>query len=476
MMMNGATAIAIAICWGLPALAYVYGADALRSVRSFALSLVCVRFAATIMQALIGGSLSTWLTGVAVLYAIGLIGAHMTAMYFAKHHSGQAGLTGAAIDSLRMRRAPNRTTRIKDRGYYNYYNGHEVLDLRYAHQKLRELGCNSFIFLCGDSSFDNKHWFFSKARQSTSNATRTTDSIQENEMRDDAITASAVNGYEEVLISSSNQRTAPRMAKDVCYWLNLHAAGDRDVCTIMSAVEASTAADRCEHQLLTQDEFIRDTLTEDDYVLMSVCGNDIAMAPTLATIVNIGLLCYSPFWLIWLGLAPGYAHIVRWLGSMLTKYVGQLTEKTKPRKVVVCMIYYPDVTPAGGWADGTLGLLLYRRWAAPGMLQFVIRTLYRTLAAALERERRPGGALEGLEVVPFPLFEVLDGQTSADYNQRVEPSVQGGEKMAKALLAELGLGKAEQAAGGGSDRPPARQSASRAHGRAGRSPEGRRRR
>merc|ERR1712087_216414 len=36
----------------------------------------------------------------------------------------------------------------------------------------------------------------------------------------------------------------------------------------------------------------------------------------------------------------------------------------------------------------------------------------------------------GTEVVPFPLFVPLDGKTSADYVERVEPSAQGGRKMA----------------------------------------------
>ena len=43
-------------------------------------------------------------------------------------------------------------------------------------------------------------------------------------------------------------------------------------------------------------------------------------------------------------------------------------------------------------------------------------------------------AIEGTEVVPFPLFRVLDGKTSSDYCQRVEPSPSGGRKMAWALL------------------------------------------
>ena len=80
----------------------------------------------------------------------------------------------------------------------------------------------------------------------------------------------------------------------------------------MSSVEASTAADRCEFRLLTQDKFIRDTVREEDYIIMSVGGNDIAMAPTLATVVNIALLNLSPHWLTLLGLAPGYRHLTSW--------------------------------------------------------------------------------------------------------------------------------------------------------------------
>ena len=34
----------------------------------------------------------------------------------------------------------------------------------------------------------------------------------------------------------------------------------------------------------------------------------------------------------------------------------------------------------------------------------------------------------------FPLFQVLDPKDTNDYDHRVEPSIQGGEKMGKALL------------------------------------------
>ena len=49
-------------------------------------------------------------------------------------------------------------------------------------------------------------------------------------------------------------------------------------------------------------------------------------------------------------------------------------------------------------------------------------------------------SIPGTEVVAFPLFRVLDGSDTRDYLQRVEPSPQGGAKMARALMdAVLGV-------------------------------------
>ena len=42
--------------------------------------------------------------------------------------------------------------------------------------------------------------------------------------------------------------------------------------------------------------------------------------------------------------------------------------------------------------------------------------------------------IPGTEVIPVPFFNVLDGKNSADYIARVEPSSQGGKKMAEYIL------------------------------------------
>ena len=88
------------------------------------------------------------------------------------------------------------------------------------------------------------------------------------------------------------------------------------------------------------------------------------------------------------------------------------------------MIYYPDEAETGSWADGTLGLLGYN--SNPSKLQLLIR---KTFEDAVSQIKIPGST-----VIPLPLYELLDPKDSKDYCQRVEPSPQGGKKMADGIL------------------------------------------
>lgn len=75
----------------------------------------------------------------------------------------------------------------------------------------------------------------------------------------------------------------------------------------------------------------------------------------------------------------------------------------------------------GSWADGVLGTLGYN--SRPARLQALIRRVY---AMATTQVRVPGTT-----VLPCPLFDVLDSSpASRDYVARVEPSAEGGIKMA----------------------------------------------
>ena len=101
------------------------------------------------------------------------------------------------------------------------------------------------IWLSGDSSLDNKHWFFSSTQPKAT------------QMFDPRFTAPALNGYEVALSSPA------RMVQDVSYHLNALAAerpSARPVVTINTACEESSVADR-DRDLLDQDAFLRDHLS-----------------------------------------------------------------------------------------------------------------------------------------------------------------------------------------------------------------------
>eukprot|EP00051_Salpingoeca_urceolata_P005166 m.70860 g.70860 ORF g.70860 m.70860 type:complete len:353 (+) comp14102_c0_seq1:669-1727(+) len=288
--------------------------------------------------------------------------------------------------------------------FYSTYHGHNDDLLADLVSKIRtEDPDRSIVFFAGDSSLDNKHWLSGRS-------------------------ATPCNGYEDYL-------SPGRVPADVCHWLNYELnggggsnAGRGRAVAVNTAVEESTLADRADG-LLAQDQIIRDNLTEKDYIVVSVGGNDIALRPSLRTISNMLVLTSSPMWLLrrakW---APGLAYFVDMFTNKIRAYVEQLTVKHKPSKVAVCMIYYPGLTP-GGWADVTLRTLGYDK--NPEKLQLVIRLLFEALSKRL--------ALEDIEVIPVPLFDVLDPHDSSDYIQRVEPSSTGGHKMAQAFAKALGL-------------------------------------
>lgn len=320
--------------------------------------------------------------------------------------------------------------KVSAANYYSTYFGHDVEYLAEVKKQLLASGKSSVIYLAGDSSLDNKFWFGERAQ--------------------------ALNGYENVLYPAN-------MKTDVCYHLNSEAVrrGLNHVCCLNTAVEATSLNSRACCTLLDQDKFIRDNITSEDTLVVSVGGNDVALTPVLFTILNLLVLswcvpvicldncscacpinthidlgccgCGLPGCLSGglLGWPPGIGYFVDLFKNRVGNYVRRLVGKTKPKKVVICMIYYLDEKATGSWADGMLGCMCYN--AFPYRLQSAIRAMFRL---ATKRIR-----ISGTEVVAFPLFEVLDGKTSSDYLQRVEPSPKGGRKMAVAIMDAI-FGKA----------------------------------
>ena len=214
--------------------------------------------------------------------------------------------------------------------------------------------------------------------------------------------------------------------KDVCYWVNheLYLRNDSTYC-LNAAVEESSLGERYQNGLLTQDQFIQSRLSPDDILIVSVGGNDIALKPSIVTPIHFMMLLFNPFpeWLYYFGLS----HFVDLFKTKIEKFLQELTKNTKPKKVLVCMLYYFDLgDEAWPGAEYALSFAGYYHGGNPERLKRMIRLIFRRATSEIK--------VDGIRIVPVPLFEVLDGSDSKDYAYRVEPSSQGGHKMAKLLL------------------------------------------
>lgn len=310
----------------------------------------------------------------------------------------------------------------KIQNFYDEYHGHLIQDLDKTLTYLRRLKGHgsSFIYLAGDSSLDNKFWFHN--------------------------TCDASNGFQYFL-------DPPTSRMDISHWVNtlLETRGlGANMACINCAVEESSVGSRACGQLLQHDRFIRDHVTSNDVVVVSVGGNDIALKPAPCTILSImALMCCTTnsclehsacghplpcddcccgygagLFSNCSGCPPGYGYMLHLFGTRIQAYVDSLTSKTRPKKVLVCMIYYPDETSGGSWADTTLAALGYN--TNPAKLQILIRKVFNDATRNIK--------IPGCEVVAVPLFAALNPKDTRDYSQRVEPSATGGKKMAELIL------------------------------------------
>jgi hypothetical protein len=342
--------------------------------------------------------------------------------------------------------------------FYCEYHGHLVEHLEVVLPALREStnesnesksssnsdkNSNSLIWTAGDSSLDNKYWF--------------------HDLR------TAVGAYRDIL-------DPPSMNADVTYWLNRLAidrattrsnsnsnsssdtktkTSNTHMATIKTAVEATTIQQRT-WKLLAQDAFLRDNIHPGDTLIVSIGGNDVANAPTPCTIASMLCLVKAPQYCLeeqqtcttctcWTppcnehcwgcgpvatlaccsSMPPCLGYVNHLFGTRTQHYIEALTSKTKPKRILVCMIYYLDETPTPSWAGTALKCLGYDD--DPERLQYLIRKLYVDSTSKIQIQGNT-------TVIPVPLFDVLDGKTSDDYVSRVEPSSQGGKKMAEYLL------------------------------------------
>jgi hypothetical protein len=290
--------------------------------------------------------------------------------------------------------------RINNSWFYFEWRGHKIPDLTaFRATTLSQRPDKPMIYLAGDSSLDNKYWVPSSGPGG------------------ERLTVDVPQIYRATL-----DRAHPK--PDIAFWLN-HFLGDRAT-TINTAVEASTLKER-EKELLEHDEFIRDNIRAEDILIVSVGANDIALRPTLATMRHMLQLAWlTPRSSLEKGTAWSLGHFTDMFKDQVEAYISKIVEKQKPRAIVVCMIYCPLEAGASkqqSWAGPQLGMLGYNRF--PRHLQAAIKQMYELATKKVQ--------IPGVKVVPCALFEAMDGKREEDYTARVEPSAEGGRKVALKL-------------------------------------------
>lgn len=295
----------------------------------------------------------------------------------------------------------NNIDSLTTRDYYSEYHGHLIPHLQHVVNELKNKNDNNnprpTIYLIGDSSMDNKYW------------------LPNNRMR------KAINGYENI-------NGFKRMKPDVAYFVNKYCKESKvinDHFCVNAAIEESTLNDRPGDHLMSHDEFVRDNIQPEDILICSLGGNDIALKPTCGTIFNIAMLLkLNTYNMIDSGWSFGLGHFINLFKNETTKYLNKVCSKNKPKIILVNTIYYLDEKKGGSWADNTLNILGYND--NPEKLQLCIRKIFEYATSQIK--------IDGVKVIPVPMYEILNGKDTKDYVARVEPSVQGGDKLGKAFV------------------------------------------
>lgn len=232
----------------------------------------------------------------------------------------------------------------------NYY-GHIISDLQIILTHFKKKRDISFVWLCGDSSLDNKYWAYG--------------------------TGYALNGFEEIL---------HHMPLDVGYHLNKECKNNNSKKVVLNcAVEESTLGERIVSstnvKLTPHDIFIQQNIGKKDVLVVSLGANDIALKWDFWTVYNaVKLYCLNSQKSIENDISKcwGGPYFIDLFKNKTQQYLTVMLSKTLPSKVIVCCIYFPDentYTWGGSWANYLLRMLMYD--TNPTILQSVIKGIYK---------------------------------------------------------------------------------------------------
>lgn len=266
--------------------------------------------------------------------------------------------------------------------YYSTYYGHTYEDLVLLLKSFK----NNKIFLAGDSTLDNKSWL-------------------------EGPNVTSVNEYRELLES---------MRPDISYHINkLCQNQNLPFTSINCAVEEAGITDK--NNLNVQDRFIRDNITSEDILVVSLGGNDLVLKKIMTIIGELfGILFVKSTEDILANFKDYIPNIIELFTIKLQAYITELTSINKPKQVIVCGMYYPCKVVSESWANNMLNILRYD--TEYNKIHTIIDIIYKECICKLNN------------VTPLSLSDVLDYTSSDDYVARVEPSETGGKKIAQAII------------------------------------------
>jgi len=327
-----------------------------------------------------------------------------------------------SIKSNKSKKVPTHTICAQD--FYAEHCGHPYSYLKLIHLYLKRTK-SQFIWLVGDGTIDNKHWLYTMNKKKLG------------AMHHEDYTRDAVNGYGDVL----NPR---RMVMDVNYWMNVELEKIAPhMASINFAIDETGVSERVDDikgwvktskaKMKPQDQHVIDYVGPRDTIVCSVGGFDIAGWPSSKTIGSIiSVLGLGNEKTISDGTAMGMAQLIKIFKDKTQAYIELLTSKTRPKRVVISMVYYLDENADfQGWASNTFSIVGASAASRLDLnkLRLIVKSVYKLATCQIK--------IPGIEIIPCPLFDVLDGKDSRDYACFTQPSIQGSGKIARKYIQVL---------------------------------------
>jgi hypothetical protein len=321
---------------------------------------------------------------------------------------------------------------------------------------------NSINYLLGDSSLDNCHWFYTNKNEINSNE----------------------NTKISNMLNISNISTISYL-EDIEYWLNyFHNLEQDNMYTVNTAHEATTLYERYINKVtnlkennleennflhkthynnqikdesnydineiyktdrFTTDYIVQTLMTNNDNIIISIGNNDIAMSKnhilknSLTTIIQKWNSENSIEDIKDLkdikDIESDLQNFIIHYKDNIKKYIKSITRFNKPKKILICTIYYFNAGESvdSFWGDKIIEQnFLCKPDLHKSFINYIHENATEKLANELNLEFK-----KTTKVSAIKLSDVLDGTDPNDYKFRVEPSEKGGRKIANLIINKL---------------------------------------